>query len=94
MSAHRRGPVPTLAAVLEERLALMAPARRLRLALADEIVSAEAGGRPIRLIDAGSGDGLLSLALAKRHPDWTVVGVDLRDDLLEGGPRAGYGRGD
>jgi len=72
------------AAALEERLALMAPSRRLRLALANEIVSAEAAGRPIRLLDAGAGDGLLSLALAKRHPDWTVLGVDLRGDLLEG----------
>ena len=93
MSARRRGPVSTLAAVLEERLALMAPARRLRLALADEIVSAEAAGRPIRLMDAGSGDGLLSLALAKRHPDWTVVGVDLRDDLLRGARARARGRG-
>jgi trans-aconitate methyltransferase len=70
--------------VLEERLALMAPSRRLRLVLADEVLTGYAGNRPIRLLDAGCGDGLLSLALAKRHPDWTVVGADRRDDLLAG----------
>ncbi len=82
-----------IVAALEERLALMAPARRLRLALADEIVSAYAGDRPIRLLDAGASDGLLSLALAKRHPAWSVLGVDLRDDLLEGGRARARARG-
>jgi trans-aconitate methyltransferase len=73
-----------LVAVLEERLTLMAPARRLRLNLADEVLSAHAGERPIGVLDAGCGDGLLSLSLAKRHPTWTVVGIDRRDDLLAG----------
>ncbi|MEK6276815.1 MAG: methyltransferase domain-containing protein [Actinomycetota bacterium] len=73
-----------LAALIEERLALMAPARRLRLALADDIVTRYAGERPIRVLDAGAGDGLLSLAIAKRHPRWSVLGVDLRADLLDG----------
>src|SRR3954470_4790589 len=80
----RMGARAFLAAALEERLALMAPARRLRLALADEIVSAYGGARPLRLLDAGTGDGLLALALAQRHPDWAVLGVDLREDLLDG----------
>jgi trans-aconitate methyltransferase len=71
-------------AVLEERLALMAPARRLRLALSEEVVDAHAGGRPLDVLDAGCGDGLLTLALAKRHPGWTLLGVDRRDDMLEG----------
>jgi trans-aconitate methyltransferase len=71
-------------AILEERLALMAPARRLRLASVDEIVRRWAGERAIRVLDAGCGDGLLSLSLAKRHPRWSLVGVDLRDDMLEG----------
>jgi trans-aconitate methyltransferase len=85
VSASRRATLGAkLAAVLEERIALMAPARRLRLALADDIVAGFAAKRPIRVLDAGAGDGLLSLAMAKRHPDWTLLGVDLRDDLLEG----------
>lgn len=70
----------------------MAPSRRLRLALADEVLSPHAGGRPIRLLDAGCGDGLLSLSLAKRHPEWTVLGVDRRDDLLEGARARARGR--
>lgn len=73
-----------LRAILEERLALMAPSRRLRLALADEVVSGEAGGRPLRVLDAGCGDGLLTLSLAQRHPSWSLLGVDLRADLLDG----------
>jgi SAM-dependent methyltransferase len=77
-------PLAKLRAILEERLALMAPARRLRLKAADRELSAFAAGRPLRLLDAGCGDGLLSLALAKRHPDWTVVGIDLREDMLAG----------
>jgi SAM-dependent methyltransferase len=78
------GPSQKLRAILEERLALMAPARRLRLKMADRALSDFAGGAPIRLLDAGCGDGLLALALAKRHPSWTVVGVDLREDMLAG----------
>lgn len=74
----------TTTAILEERLALMAPARRLRLKVAVRALRHCARGRPIKVLDAGCGDGLLSLALAKRHPDWTVVGVDIREDMLTG----------
>ncbi|HWO46509.1 MAG TPA: class I SAM-dependent methyltransferase, partial [Solirubrobacterales bacterium] len=72
-----------LRAILEERLALMAPSRRLRLALSDEVISGEARG-PLRVLDAGCGDGLLTLSLARRHADWALLGIDLRADLLEG----------
>lgn len=82
-----------LRAVLEERLALMAPSRRLRLALSDEVLSAEAGGRPLRVLDAGCGDGLLTLSLAHRHADWALLGVDRRADLLEGARERAAGRG-
>jgi SAM-dependent methyltransferase len=81
-----------LRAVLEERLALMAPARRLRLALAEEEVLRRLGSGPLRVLDAGCGDGLLSLAMAERHRDWALLGVDRRDDLLDGArARAGAG---
>jgi SAM-dependent methyltransferase len=79
-------------AVLEERLALMAPARRQRLALTDRAVGANAGPGPLRILDAGCGDGLLTIALARRHRDWKLVGVDLRDDLLEGARVRARGR--
>jgi SAM-dependent methyltransferase len=71
-------------AILEERLALMAPSRRLRLALSDGVLSAEAAGAPLRVLDAGCGDGLLTLSLARRHANWALLGVDLRADLLNG----------
>ncbi len=82
-----------LRAILEERLSLMAPARRLRLRMADQALSAYAGGRPLRILDAGCGDGLLTLALAKRHPEWTLTGVDLREDMLEGARARARARG-
>jgi trans-aconitate methyltransferase len=84
----------SLRAILEERLALMAPARRLRLALAEDEVAARLGSESrLQVLDAGCGDGLLSLAMAKRHPTWALVGVDLRDDLLEGARRRAAARG-
>ena len=42
-------------------------------------------GTPVRVLDAGAGDGLLSLAIAERHPSWTVVAADVREDALERG---------
>jgi 2-polyprenyl-3-methyl-5-hydroxy-6-metoxy-1,4-benzoquinol methylase len=87
------GAFAKMAAVMEDRIALMAPARRLRLTLARAALSKFAGGRPIRVLDAGCGDGLLSLALAKQHPSWQIVGVDLRSDLLQGARARAHGRG-
>jgi SAM-dependent methyltransferase len=69
---------------VEERTALMAPSRRLRLALAERAIVAYAGEKPVRVLDAGCGDGLLALALASRHPGWELTGVDLRETLLVG----------
>jgi trans-aconitate methyltransferase len=82
-----------LKAILEERLALMAPARRLRLRTAERALSGYADGSPLRVLDAGCGDGLLTLALAKRHPEWTLLGIDLRDDLLDGARKRAAARG-
>jgi trans-aconitate methyltransferase len=83
----------TMRAILEERTALMAPARRLRLKAAEDVLSDFAAGRPISVLDAGCGDGLLSMALAKRHPSWTIVGVDLREEMLAGARERARGRG-
>jgi trans-aconitate methyltransferase len=85
--------VQTLRGGLEERLALMAPSRRLRLACAEEAVAGFAAGRALRVLDAGCGDGLLSLALAKRQPRWTIAGIDLREDLLAGARERARSRG-
>jgi trans-aconitate methyltransferase len=86
-------PFGKLRALLEEGLALMAPARRLRLALADRTLSRCYGGQPIRLLDAGCGDGLLSMTLARRHPEWTLVGVDLHEGILAGARARAEGKG-
>jgi ubiquinone/menaquinone biosynthesis C-methylase UbiE len=78
---------------LEERIALMAPARRLRMALAEEALEDLAVGGPIRVLDAGCGDGLPLLSIARRHPDWTIVGVDLSEKLLAGARERAANRG-
>jgi len=89
----RSGLAATVRGGLEERLALMAPSRRLRMALGEEAIAAFATGRPLRVLDAGCGDGLLSLAIAKRHPEWEIVGMDIRDDLLAGARERAASRG-
>jgi SAM-dependent methyltransferase len=81
--AEQRTARAALGAIVERRIALFAPARRLRLALAMKSLEDEARGRPLRVLDAGCGDGLLTIGIARRHPDWSLVGLDLRDELLE-----------
>ena len=60
-----------------------APARRMRTALALERLSALDGR--VRLLDAGCDVGLLSMALARRFPTWTIEAVDVNDEMLERG---------
>jgi 2-polyprenyl-3-methyl-5-hydroxy-6-metoxy-1,4-benzoquinol methylase len=72
-----------LTVAIEERIAFSAPSRRVRLALAAEVLERHFSGDAIRILDAGCGDGRLSIALAGRHRYWDVTGVDLREDLLE-----------
>ena len=82
-----------LRGALGERIALMAPSRRLRLALADRELRSIAGGRPIRVLDAGCGDGLQTLTLAKRHPDWSLTGMDIDEALVAGARERAGNRG-
>jgi SAM-dependent methyltransferase len=67
----------------ERLLRDLSPARRLRTRLATQRLLAWAEDRPIRLLDAGCDVGLLSLALARRRPDWTLEGVDVNDEILD-----------
>jgi SAM-dependent methyltransferase len=84
----------SLRAILEERLALMAPSRRLRLAAVEAELTERLGADArLRILDAGCGDGLLSLAMAKRHPAWAMVGIDLRENLLDGARARAAARG-
>jgi len=67
---------------------LLAPARRLRCQLVAETIEQFAAGRPIRLLDAGCGDGAFAELISRRHPSWTIVGADLDGDLLSRGRRS------
>jgi ubiquinone/menaquinone biosynthesis C-methylase UbiE len=42
----------------------------------------------LRVLDAGCGDGSFALTLAARHPAWTIVAVDVVDELLTRGREA------
>jgi ubiquinone/menaquinone biosynthesis C-methylase UbiE len=61
----------------------LAPTRRLRFQLTMHALERFAGGRPLTVLDAGCGDGLLAEAIARRHRSWHIVGVDTRSELLE-----------
>lgn len=71
-----------LRAALERALRDMAPGRRLRIRLAAKRLATWGGQRPARVLDAGCETGLLSLALARRHPSWTLEGVDIDERML------------
>jgi SAM-dependent methyltransferase len=68
--------------LLVRQIREMPPARTLRFQLASDALERFGGARPLRILDAGCGEGLLTLALARRHPSWSVVGVDLSIDTL------------
>jgi SAM-dependent methyltransferase len=73
---------------LRRELRDAAPGRRLRLQLARAAVERFADGRPpLRLLDAGSEEGLLCLEFARRHPDWLLVATDLAEQPLRRGRR-------
>jgi ubiquinone/menaquinone biosynthesis C-methylase UbiE len=61
---------------------LLAPTRRLRFQLTMHALERFAGDRSLTILDAGCGDGLLAEAIVRRHPDWRIVGVDMRSELL------------
>ncbi len=80
-----------LATAVDRRLRDLPPGRRLRLRLALAAIEAYAAERrsveQLRLLDAGSEEGLLCLELARRHPGWTLVAADLSAAPLQRGRR-------
>jgi SAM-dependent methyltransferase len=60
---------------------LGAPANGLRIRLRRVLPATE--GRYERILDAGCGNGVFSFELAKRHPEATVLGLDLEPALVE-----------
>lgn len=72
-----------LRTLVARRLRNVAPGRRLRLALALAVVEAGTRGQDsVRVLDAGSEEGLLCLELARRHPGWMLVAADIAAEPL------------
>lgn len=71
---------------VRRRLRNVPPGRRLRLQLGRAAVERYAADRPrLRLMDAGSEEGLLCLQLARRHPGWSLVAADIAEEPLRRG---------
>lgn len=73
---------PRIRALLERRLALLAPARRQRFELTLATIERLAGTRQVRVLDGGCGDGLLAEAVARKNPAWLIVGLDASPTML------------
>lgn len=72
--------------LIKRELRNLAPGRRLRLRLALAAIERHAGGREsLRVLDAGSEEGLLCLELARRHPDWRLIAADIAEEPLRRG---------
>jgi SAM-dependent methyltransferase len=61
----------------------MLPARRLRFELVLEMLDGIGCGRSLRVLDAGGGEGLLAMAIARQHSNWHVIAADVDDAMLE-----------
>jgi SAM-dependent methyltransferase len=78
--------VRSMRAFATRQLRDLPPGRRLRIRLAIEAIESRHGDEPdLRVLDAGSEEGLLCLELARRHPRWLLVAADIAEPPLRRG---------
>lgn len=50
--------------------------------LVEWVLAGYPAGRPLRVLDVGTGSGCIALALKARRPAWAVTGMDVSEDAL------------
>lgn len=68
---------------LRYRVRNATPTRMLRCTLALQAIERFARGAPVSLLDAGTGDGMLAIAAARRHPNWRITAADVSASALQ-----------
>ncbi|MGZ4384359.1 MAG: class I SAM-dependent methyltransferase [Gaiellaceae bacterium] len=79
---ERSAPRPGLRKRLSRRLRLPSPTRRIRFELATAALERRAQNGPLRLLDAGCSEALLTEKMGRRHPDWSIDAVDTDEQVL------------
>ena len=77
----------TVGSRLEHRTRALPPMRRARFDLVTGLLEELADDCPLEVLDAGTGEALLAERLARRHPAWRIVGVEVDRALLQRGRR-------
>ena len=80
---QRDGALGTVERRLRHRVRNVTPTRMLRCSLALAAVERFAAGKPISLLDAGTGDGIFAIAAARAHPSWRITAADVSPSALE-----------
>jgi SAM-dependent methyltransferase len=71
----------------------VSPGRDYRADVMMRELERQAGEGALRVLDAGSEDGLLAIRIARRRPSWRVLAVDMNADALIAGVRRARSQG-
>lgn len=80
---RRKRSITAIKRRLRDRVRNNTPTRAQRCALALDAVERFAGGASVSFLDAGTGDGMLAIAAARRHRDWRITAADVSASALQ-----------